>query len=357
MSARARRRTGSSAVTGRQAAFAFSAFAVTVTLGTLGFVALGESPLDALYRTLNTVTTAGMDDPPHESREQLLTLVLVIAGVANFLYIIGLVIELVVGGFATGIWERRRMDAQIDRLSAHHIVCGYGRVGSRVARDLDQAGEAFVVVDSNQDAADRARAEGRLVVPGEMADDTVLLKAGIDRAASLVACADDDAANVYVVLSARGLRPDVLIVARASRSGAAQKLERAGANRVVSPYETAGEQIASLLTRPHVTAYLTMVAAGDRPDLSIEEIVVPDGFAHAGRTIRDLAVGAQTGALILAVRKPGQPLQGRPSPDVAIDVGDVVIGLGTPETIARLESLLAGQPSGGGRAGSGAPRG
>jgi voltage-gated potassium channel len=342
MSARARRRAGSGAVTGRQALVALSALTVTVTVGTIGFVALGESPMDSLYRTLNTVTTAGMDDPPRQSGEQLLTLVLVVAGVANFLYIIGLVIELVVGGFATGIWERRRVDAQIDRLSGHHIVCGYGRVGSRVARDLERAGERFVVVDANPDTAQRARTEGCLVIAGEMAEDSVLLKAGLDRAASLVACADDDAANVYVVLSARGLRPDMLIVARASGSGAAQKLERAGANRVVSPYETAGEQIASLLTRPHVTAYLTMVAAGDRPDLSIEEIVVPDGFAQAGRTIRELAVGAQTGALILAVRKPGQPLQGRPSPDVAIDAGDVVIGLGTPETIARLESLLAG---------------
>jgi voltage-gated potassium channel len=354
MSAHPRRRARSGAVTGRQAAFAFAAFAMTVTLGTIGFVVLGESPLDALYRTLNTVTTAGMDDPPHRSGEQLLTLVLVVAGVANFLYIIGLVIELVVGGFATGIWERRRMDAQIDRLSGHHIVCGYGRVGSRVARDLEQAGETFVVVDGNPDAAERARADGRLLVPGEMADDAVLLKAGLERAASLVACADDDAANVYVVLGAREMRPDLLIVARASRSGAAQKLERAGANRVVSPYETAGEQIASLLTRPHVTAYLTMVAAGDRPDLSIEEIVVPDDFAAAGRTIRDLAVGAETGALVLAVRKPGQPLQGRPSPDVTIDPGDVVIGLGTPDTIARLEALLA---SGAGRAGRAGPRG
>jgi voltage-gated potassium channel len=235
-------------VTPRQIALAIALIAALVVLGTGGFMLTGESFLDSLYRTMNTVTTAGMDSRPDSGAGKVLTAVLLVSGVAAFLYLIGLLLEFVVGGLASGLWERRRMNARIGALDAHHVVCGYGRVGTRVVQDLAAAGARVLVIDRNLDALTRAREDGVPCMGGDAADDAVLHEAGIERAASLVACADDDAANTYVVLTAKGVRPDLHVIARASSESAVRKLQRAGADEVVSPYLTAGDQIAALLT-------------------------------------------------------------------------------------------------------------
>ena len=216
--------------------------------GTIGFVALGDAPLEALYRTVNTLTTAGAFSEPDTPGRKVLTIALLICGVGLFLYIVGLLVELVVGGVASGVWEKRHMEARIGRLRDHRIICGYGRVGSRVADTLQTTGLEFVVVDANEDAIDRARTNGVPFLEADGADDQALKDAGIDHAAGLVACVDDDAANVYIVLTAKGLRADLHVVARASSDAAAAKMHRAGADAVVSPYQIAGERIASMLT-------------------------------------------------------------------------------------------------------------
>ena len=218
--------------------------------GTVGYAAvLNESVLGALYRTINTITTAGEVAPATSTGGQLLTIALLMSGVVVFLYTVGITIELVVGGVVGGTWTRRRMEKQIARMSGHHIICGFGRVGSRVAEELLAAGQQFVVVDSNAEALSRAEEQEFARIPGNGEEDDVLAEAGIERASALVAWVDDDAANTFIVLTAKGLRPDIRVVARASNASTAAKLIRAGADRVVSPYEIAGERIASELLR------------------------------------------------------------------------------------------------------------
>lgn len=221
--------------------------AVLTVVGTVGFMLTGDGALDSLYRTVNTLTTAGAFDQPHTTAGKLVTIAMLICGVALFLYIVGLLVELVVGGVASGAWTQRRMETRIDHLRNHRIICGYGRVGTRVARTLAASGERIVVLDSSEEAIDRARADGVPHLQADGSDDEALRRAGIGHAAGLVACVDDDAGNVYIVLTAKGLRPDLHVVARASSATAAAKLERAGADAVVSPYEIAGERMAGML--------------------------------------------------------------------------------------------------------------
>jgi voltage-gated potassium channel len=234
-------------VTTRQLLAGGVGLAALTVVGTLGFMLTGDALLEALYRTVNTLTTAGAFEEPDSAAGKLLTIAMLICGVALFLYIVGLLVELVVGGVASGAWAQRRMETRIDHLRNHRIICGYGRVGTRVARTLAEAGERFVVLDSSEEAIDRARADGVPHLQADGSDDEALRRAGIDHAAGLVACVDDDAGNVYIVLTAKGLRSDLHVVARASSEVASAKLERAGADAVVSPYEIAGERIAGML--------------------------------------------------------------------------------------------------------------
>jgi voltage-gated potassium channel len=233
----------------RHLALAVAAVTGLALVGTIAFTLAGEHPLDAFYRTANTITTAGMDSRPEGTGGKLVTVALLLLGVSAFLYIIGLLLELVVTGVASGLWQRRRMNATVAALRGHHVICGYGRVGTRVVGDLVEAGQTVVVIDSNAEALHRAVEAGLLHVEGDGSNEQVLRAAGIEHAASLVACADDDADNTYVVLTARDLRPDLRVIARASSESAERKLGLAGADEVVSPYVTAGHQIARLLTR------------------------------------------------------------------------------------------------------------
>lgn len=240
-------RRGQRSVTSRQLLAGAAGLALLTLAGTVGFALTGDPPLDALYRTVNTLTTAGAFRQPDSAPAKLLTIAMLICGVALFLYIVGLLVELVVGGVASGAWTQRRMETRIDHLRNHRIICGYGRVGTRVARTLAETGVEFVVLDSSADAIERARDDGVPHLEADGSDDEALREAGIEHASGLVACVDDDAANVYIVLTAKGLRSDLHVVARASSDGAAAKMHRAGADAVVSPYAIAGERIAGML--------------------------------------------------------------------------------------------------------------
>jgi voltage-gated potassium channel len=324
----------------RHALAAGASLSALAIAGSAAYATLGERPLDALYRTVAVVTTTGLASPPRSTSEKIVTIVLQILGIAIFLYVVGIVLELAVGGVVTGLLEERRMDRVIEGLRGHHIICGYGRVGTRVARELVAAGRQVVIVDQNAEAAGRARDDGLTCLEGDASHEEVLERAGIGRAASLVTCADNDAANTFVALTAKGLQPELRVVGRASDERAAAKLRRAGADDVVSPYASAADQMAARLLRPQVTAYLTVAASQHEPDFSIEEITVPAGCPAAGKTISDLRVRERTGALIVAVRTREGELDGRPGPDLVLREGDVVIGVGTVEAIRALEDLL-----------------
>ncbi|HUZ15591.1 MAG TPA: TrkA family potassium uptake protein [Gaiellaceae bacterium] len=318
------------------------AFVAALTAGTVGFHALThEGWLSSVYRAVVTTTLTGLDTVPTGDGALVLTIVLVLAGLAIIAYAGAVIVEGIAGGVLTGALTERRRVRAIDRLSDHYIICGYGRVGRRVAEEFRHAAAAYVVLDRSEAAIAAANERGDLLVHGDATDDTDLLRAGIERARGLVAAADSDVDNLYVVLSAKASRPELTIVARASDRAAEQKLLRAGADRVVLPYATAGVVMANLVLRPQVTAFLDTVMTAVGPDLQLAEVEVQNGCPVAGRTIRELRIRHETGAIVIALRKRDGSFDTTPEPDSLLEVGDVLIGVGAPDEILRLEDLFA----------------
>jgi voltage-gated potassium channel len=326
----------------RQIEWLLFAVAATLGLGTLGFrLILHETWLQSFYRAVITSTLTGLDTVPSSNGARLLSIAMVLAGLTIIAYAGAVIVEAIAGGVLTGVLAERRRQRTIERLSDHYIVCGYGRVGRRVAEEFRAAGVPYVVIDYSEEALETAKEHGDLIIDGNAAKDEDLREAGLERAKGLVAASDSDADNLYIVLSAHSARPDLQIVARASDDDAAKKLMLAGADRVVLPYTTAGRTMANLVLRPQVTAFLDAVTTATGPDLHMAEIEVHRTCRQAGRTIRDIRVRHETGAIIIALRKQDGTFDTTPEPDVAIEPGDVIVGVGTTDELQRLEDLFA----------------
>jgi voltage-gated potassium channel len=330
------------AVTRRHVVTTLAAVAVLFAGGTTGFHYLLDEPWhSAFYRTVVTATLTGLDTTPSGVGAELLTIAVVLAGVAIFGYFVSQLFHEVVRNLESGALRERRRRKMIDQLHDHFIICGYGRVGRRAAGELAASGTPFVVLDFSEDALTAAEEHGVLFQNGNGAEDADLEAAGIDRAAGILASADSDAQNLYITLSARQRRPDLTIVARASDAEAERKLRLAGADRVVQPYSSAGVEMAKLALKPQVAAFLEIVSSHGGPELRFEELEVKDDCAQAGSTIRELAIRRSTGALVVALRKADGTFDITPNPDARLDPGDVLIAMGTEPELQALEDMLA----------------
>lgn len=326
----------------RRLSYAILAFISVLAVGTVGFqLLIGEGAVEAFYRAVVTTTLTGLDTPPPSDASKLFSVVLLLAGVIIFLYIAGAVVEVITRGVLGGAFAERRRRRLLEDIHDHVIICGFGRVGRAVAEEVAATGRAYVVVDVNEQSVAAAEQLGAPVIHGDGTEDAELRRAGIDRAHALVACADSDEKNVFITLSARAMRPDLVLVARASSPGTAEKLRRAGADRVVEPYATAGRTMATQVLKPQVAALLEIAGPGGAPGLRFEEISVSDGCDACGRTLRDLDLRGRTGASVVAVRRANGELVASPGADLALSAGDVVVAVGSPEQIGGLEDVFA----------------
>jgi voltage-gated potassium channel len=326
----------------RRVAYAVTGLLALLVGGTIGFhESLDETWVQSIYRTVVTVSLAGLDTVPKSDTARGISIVLVLGGITIFAYVATILVEGIARGVFTGALAERRRRRTIEQLSDHYIICGYGRVGRRVAEEFRHAGVEFVVLDFTDDALEAAREAGVLYIEGNGTEDEDLREAGLERARGLVASSDSDSDNLYITLSARSTKPDLLIVSRASDEDAAKKLRLAGADRVVQPYSTAGKEMAKLVLRPQVAAFLDIVSTSGGPELLFEEIEVKDTCDRAGKSIRELRVREATGAMIVALRKRDGSFDTTPTPDAVLDVGDVIIAAGTPDELRRLEELFA----------------
>jgi voltage-gated potassium channel len=326
----------------RQSARVVAAVAATLAGGTVAFrLVLDESWLQSFYRAVVTTTLTGLDTVPSTDASRIVSIVLVLAGLTIIAYAGAVIVEAIAGGVLTGALAQRRRDRTIERLRDHFIICGYGRVGRQVAEEFRHSRVPYVVLDRSEEALAAAEEHGDLLVHGDATDDADLGRAGLEHARGLVAASDSDADNLYITLSARAANPALSIVARASDEDAERKLKLAGADRVVLPYSTAGRVMANLVLKPQVTAFLDVVTTATGPDLQLAEIEVRRSCPAAGRTIRDLRIRHETGAIVVALRKPDGSFDTTPEPDTPLDVGDVLIGVGSPDEIRRLEDLFA----------------
>ena len=326
----------------RQVARLLAAVTITLAGGTIGFrEILHENWFQSFYRAVITATLTGLDSVPSSNGARALSIVMVLAGLTIIAYSGAVIVEAVAGGVFTGALAERRKERTIERLRDHFIICGYGRVGRRVGEEFRAAGVEYVVLDFRDDAIAAAKEHDVLLIEGNATEDEDLERAGLARARGLVAASDSDADNLYITLSARSARPNLVIVSRASDEDAEKKLKLAGADRVVLPYTTAGRVMANLVLRPQVTEFLDTVTTATGPDLHLAEIEVDPSCPKAGRTIRELRVRHETGAIIVALRRRDGTFDTTPDPDTRIEPGDVIVGVGTTEELERLEDLFA----------------
>jgi voltage-gated potassium channel len=326
----------------RQFERALAAFVVALGAATLAFrFALGESFFDSLYRAIVTISLTGIDSKPEGVDGKLITILLILAGMAIYGYLASAIVEMIAHGILSGTLSERRRRRAIERLRDHYIICGYGRVGQRIGEEFRHAGVEFVVLDFDPEVLEVARERGVLYIDGSGTSDNDLAAAGLAHARGLVASSDSDVDNLYITVSARAERPDLQIVARASNEDAASKMARAGAERVVQPYATAGQEMAKLVLKPQVAAFLDIVSTHGGPDLRFEEIEVRPDCDLAGKTIQDVRVRDRTGALIIALRKPDGTFDTTPNPDALLEAGDVLIAVGTADELQALEELFA----------------
>jgi voltage-gated potassium channel len=317
-------------------------------IGTIGFIFLeGQDPMAAFLTTVNLLSTVGMGEMPTSTSGQLLAVFLIATGVGTLFYAFTTLVDFLIGGYLAEIMGERSMKKKIAELDNHFLICGFGRVGEMVAKEFTKAGEKFVVVDSNPSSIAHCREHGFLHIEGDAADDEVLRDAGLLKARGLVACVDSDADNVFVTLTARVLGPDLQIVARANSEETRNKLERAGADKVVSPYSIGGREMANLMMKPMVSDYLEVVTGGGELEIRIEQFHLFGGSPAVGKSIEELNIRQITGTSILAVRKPGGSFDTNPNPHTLLEENDVLITAGTPSEIQSLEKMIIAPAAGG----------
>jgi voltage-gated potassium channel len=311
-----------------------TAVALIVAIGSVGYVALGWPVGDAAYMTVITLTTVGFREVRElDTLGRVWTMLLAVAGVGIIFGSVGVVAEAVLSDAVSGRGEAKRMAQSVAELRRHFILCGYGRVGSTVARELAHAGDRFVVVDINPASLTTAERDGYLVVIGDATSDAILVEAGIERARGLITTIDSDANNVYVTLSARALNPGLFIVARANETGSEAKLMQAGADRVVSPYSRAGRQIAELAVRPRVADFIDFALSHGELAFSIEEVEIAPEGPLAGRTVAALR---EDGIFALAIVRGDHDYEPNPAAGRILAAGENLIVSGSAETLREL---------------------
>ncbi|MGZ8745392.1 MAG: potassium channel family protein [Nocardioides sp.] len=322
----------------RRIVVAVAALVAVTVFGTVGYLLLGFTVLEAVYQTVTTVATVGFREVrPLTATGEIFTIVLIVVGVGTVLYNLSVILEAVTEGHLRQHLERRRMDAKIAALRGHVIICGYGRVGGSAAEFLRAGGHEIVVVDAEP---------GRLVgldapyLVGDVNDDEVLRTAGIAHARAVIIALDTDADTVYATLSARAMRPDVVIVARARTTGSKGKLELAGATRAVNPQRIGGRRLAAFALQPDVAEFLDVVMHDENLDWRVQQVPIGPASALAGRRVAEMRIAERTGALLLAVRRaPDAALEPNPPGDLVAPAGTVLIALGTPAELDALSAL------------------
>ncbi|MBS1857264.1 MAG: potassium channel protein [Acidobacteria bacterium] len=320
------------------------AIAATLLIGTAGFTMIdGFPPFDAFYMTLTTMTTVGYGEiHPLSHAGRIFNSFIIVFGVTTLFIAIGTMTQAIIEqefGEAIG---KRRTKRMIENLKDHFIICGYGRVGRGAATELKHAGVPFVVVDNTPERVERAMLAGTLAVVADSTRDDTLRMVGIERARGLVAALATDADNLFVLLSAKGLNPNIYVATRAAEEGAEAKMRRAGADAVFAPYAMAGHRLAQSLLRPHVVQFLDFTTKDVGEGVAIEQVRVAPTSEVAGKTIRELQLRREVGVIVLAIRDPGGHMTFNPPPDSPVRGSDFLIVMGRPQDLRTLENLLAG---------------
>ncbi|MGB8115044.1 MAG: potassium channel protein [Candidatus Sulfotelmatobacter sp.] len=315
---------------------------LVVAAGTAGFHFIEGWPwFDGFYMVVTTLTTIGYQEVhPLSHAGRVFNVFVILVGVSLLLLGVGALSQALLEFELQSFFGRRRMERDIGRLDDHYIICGLGRVGRSVARELARKPASFVIIENSETKLQRYNGEKWLVITGDATQEQILRQAQIERARGLIAATTTDATNLYIVLTARGLNPHLKIIARASEDASEKHLLTAGADAVVSPYSFAGQRIAQSLLRPHVVSFLDAATTHLGIDLEIGEIQVTGKSIFAGKTIESSRIRQDRGVIILAIKRQ-QGMRFNPAPDERIEPEDFLIAMGEPAQLRQLEQTAS----------------
>lgn len=310
---------------------------VIVAAGTFGYQAFeGWSLLDGLYMTVITITTIGYGEThPLSPAGRIFTIILIFFGIGLVAYTFLAFTRFIVEGEIVQYFSRRRSMRAIHKIKDHFIVCGFGRMGSFICERLHEAGKGFVVVEKDPTVQEKVLQLGYLLSPGEATEENTLKAAGALQARGLVAVLDSDAENVYTVLSSRELNPDLEIIARAAHEGAKKKLLRAGANRVISPYQIGGMRMLMSILKPNVVTFLEVVMEQKEFNVEVEEAPVAPNSVYAGKKLIETDIRKDLNLIIIAIKRGAGDLVFNPGSDTMIEEGDTLIAMGNKDMLEK----------------------
>jgi len=315
-----------------------------LALGTIGYMQLEHwSFLDSLYMTVITITTVGYREVAQVSVPgQIFTIFIIFLGVGIIAYILGQVAQVMVDIQVRSLIGRRKLGQRVKSLKDHYILCGFGRIGSIISRELLANKIPMVVIDNNPEKKDALENEGIPYINDDATSDEVLIEAGIERAKGVVTVVASDADNLFITMTARGLNPGVYILARADGEATEKKLLRAGANQVVMPYLIGGHRMAQTIIKPAVTDFVDFTFRSKGIGLEMGEVKVGEGSRLKGITLVESGIRQELDVIIVAVRKRDGAMQFNPSSQTRIEAGDTLIALGKNDDLVKLRKILSG---------------
>ncbi len=308
-----------------------------VILGTVGFRLIeGWGLLESLYATVTTISTVGYGDfAPASAQGRLFAVFLIVIGVGAMLYGASLFAEMMVDNRLKIILGRSSMESRIERMKDHYIICGFGRMGNLICREMAKEKIPFVIIEKNPEVLQRIENERYVYFKGNATDDTSLLQSGIKRAKGVVCVLSSDAENLYVILTAKELNPDVYILSRCEEEISEHRLLRAGANRVISPYTMGGMRMAMAILKPAMMDFIEITTGRQSLDLRMEELAVTDGSAIVGKSLESSEIRKTYKLIIVAIKKDSGKMIFNPEAGYMIEKGDRLIALGEDDDVNR----------------------
>jgi voltage-gated potassium channel len=314
-----------------------------LTGGTLGFIWIEHyPPFDAFYMTLITISTVGYEEVhPLTFQGRIFNSFLIFFGVTVLLLAVGGMTQVIIELELTQYFGKRRTRKMIDKLKDHIIVCGFGRVGRGAAHELKRAGVPFLIVDKSEDRVEWAIRDGMLGVLADATDDETLRQAGVLRAKGLIATLQSDADNLFVILSAKALKPSLQVSARVASEQSEKKMRLAGADHVFAPYDMTGNRMAQVMLKPHVFQFIDFTTKGMGLDVGIEQFSVSSSCEIASKSLAESKIRSELGVIVLAIRKSDGRMLFNPPAEAEINGGDFLIVMGEAASLTKLEQVLS----------------